>query len=276
MQKNTMVIRRQVGVIRRRMEFDITKYPSSVKGSPNILVIGDICTDLYQYGTVDRISPEAPVPIFNFFYEEEKDGMAGNVCCNLQALGCNVKLYSGERSRKTRIIDTRSKQHLLRIDMDRVVSPLSYSNIVPHDLEVSDGIVISDYGKGFISYEFITQLMENYRKPIFIDTKKTDIQQFEGCHVKINGLEFTRLESQCSGLIVTLGMYGAKYRGVVYPPTVVEVLDVCGAGDTFLAAYAYEFLRTGDEVAAIRFSNRAAGVTVQHIGVYAPTFEELQ
>jgi D-beta-D-heptose 7-phosphate kinase/D-beta-D-heptose 1-phosphate adenosyltransferase len=44
-----------------------------------ILLIGDDCVDVYQFGTVDRISPEAPVPVFECTHEERKPGMAGNV-----------------------------------------------------------------------------------------------------------------------------------------------------------------------------------------------------
>ena len=50
-----------------------------------VLIIGDDCTDIYQYGYVDRISPEAPVPILNVVEEVVKPGMAGNVRENLVA-----------------------------------------------------------------------------------------------------------------------------------------------------------------------------------------------
>ena len=56
-----------------------TQQPKKYK----ILLIGDNCVDVYQYGTVDRISPEAPVPVFKFSHEERKPGMAGNVANNL-------------------------------------------------------------------------------------------------------------------------------------------------------------------------------------------------
>ena len=62
----------------------------------NILLVGDDCVDVYQYGTVDRISPEAPVPIFKYSHEERKPGMAGNVACNLEALGCRVNYLHGK------------------------------------------------------------------------------------------------------------------------------------------------------------------------------------
>jgi len=56
----------------------------------------------------------------------------------------------------------------------------------------------------------------------------------------------------------------------------VEAFDVCGAGDTFLSALAYNFVLSADILAAIRFATRAASVTIQHIGVYSPTLEEIE
>ena len=55
-----------------------------------ILLIGDDCVDVYQYGTVDRISTEALVPVFKFSREENRAGMAGNVKNNLITLGIEL------------------------------------------------------------------------------------------------------------------------------------------------------------------------------------------
>jgi bifunctional ADP-heptose synthase (sugar kinase/adenylyltransferase) len=119
-----------------------------------ILLIGDNCIDVYQYGTVDRISPEAPVPVFKFSHEESRPGMAGNVYNNLVALGCNVYAVYGETSTKTRLIDTRSKQQIVRIDND----VHSSSAVITYKLDNYDAIVISDYNKGTVSYELIESL----------------------------------------------------------------------------------------------------------------------
>jgi sugar/nucleoside kinase (ribokinase family) len=56
----------------------------------------------------------------------------------------------------------------------------------------------------------------------------------------------------------------------------IAVTDVCGAGDTFLAALCYEYLKSNNMDLAIEFAIRASAVTVQHIGVYAPTLEEIK
>ena len=238
-----------------------------------ILLIGDDCVDVYQYGTVDRISPEAPVPVFRFDSEERRAGMAGNVRSNLEALECAVRYLHSEPSVKTRLIDTRSKQQIVRIDNDVYSTPIDVDS---NDLYSYDAIVVSDYNKGAVSYELVENLRKQFTGPIFVDTKKTDVYRFEGCYVKINSLEHSRLTSFCSGLIVTEGARGARLGAHIYPAPQVEVSDVCGAGDTFLAALAYGYLCTDDIVKAIEFANRAAGITVQHLGVYAPTLKELE
>jgi bifunctional ADP-heptose synthase (sugar kinase/adenylyltransferase) len=201
--------------------------------------------------------------------------MAGNVNLNLQTLGCDVYFITGNPSVKTRLIDTRSKQHIVRIDNDIQSDPLDVRDIQPHHLDV-DAIVISDYNKGYISYELIESLLKTYSGPIFVDTKKTDLARLEGCIVKINSLEYSLIKSSCTDLIVTLGKDGARYNGIVYPAAPVEVSDVTGAGDTFLAALVSEYLTQQDITKAIPYAIRAAGITVQHLGVYAPTWEEIE
>ena len=95
-------------------------------------------------------------------------------------------------------------------------------------------------------------------------------------YVKINEMESTRSTSNHDNLIVTLGSRGAMYNGDVYPTKKVEVMDVCGCGDTFLAALVAQYLLTKDIEKSILFANVAAGITVQHRGNYAPTHDEIK
>ncbi len=238
-----------------------------------ILLIGDDCEDVYQYGTIDRLSPEAPVPVFKFSHEERKPGMAGNVLRNLEALGCEVNYLHGKTSVKTRIVDIRSKQHIVRIDNDIASDPLTFETAIP---KVYDAIVISDYNKGTISYDIIEEAIAT-KMPVFVDTKKTDLERMQGAWVKINELEYSKIKSECSGLIVTRGSKGADavYHDYSSKAPKVEVVDVTGAGDTFLAALVYNYLHTKDIKRAMDFANQAAAVTVQHVGCYAPTMEEI-
>jgi bifunctional ADP-heptose synthase (sugar kinase/adenylyltransferase) len=242
----------------------------------NILLIGDACEDTYTYGYVNRISPEAPVPIFEPHYTIHHDGMAGNVRKNLEALGCDVNFLHGAVSKKNRLIDHRTKQQLLRLDNDAESKPISFETDIP---PVYDAIVISDYNKGTVSYELIEDLVKEVNVPIFVDTKKTDLARLAGCYVKINALEKSRATSlpNKDHLIVTHGGDGAEWDGWVFPAeTAGDVTDVCGAGDTFLAALAYKFLETTDMTQAVKFAIKASSITVQHVGVYAPRLEEIK
>jgi D-beta-D-heptose 7-phosphate kinase/D-beta-D-heptose 1-phosphate adenosyltransferase len=239
-----------------------------------ILLIGDDCVDVYRYGTVDRISPEAPVPVFKFSHEEHRPGMAGNVYENLTALGCDVNYLHGKTTTKTRLIDLHSKQHIVRIDDDLISSPIEFATSIP---KVYDAIVISDYNKGSVNYELIREAIET-QIPVFVDTKKTDLEQLQGAWVKINDLEYSKIKSECSGLIVTQGERGAKvvHHDLEITAPKVEVADVTGAGDTFLAALTVEYLNTNNIEQAVKFAIKAASITVQHLGVYAPSIEEIK
>lgn len=240
----------------------------------NILLLGDSCRDIYQFGTVDRMSPEAPVPVFVPSYREERDGMASNVFKNLKALSCDVNYLFGQTSTKTRLIDSRSRQQIVRIDDDVASEPMTFETAIPSGY---DAIVISDYNKGSITYELVEQLRQEFSGPIFVDTKKQDLARFEGCIVKINQVEHAARSSDCSNMVVTQGKQGALYHNKMYPAAAIDVIDVCGAGDTFLAALAYEYLQTdGNMETAVEFAIRASAVTVQHTGVYAPRLDEIQ
>ena len=244
----------------------------------NVLLIGDSCTDQYSIGSVDRLSPEAPVPVFKIIETYDVPGMAANVQLNLQNLGIEADFVTNtEKITKCRYIDKRSGQHLLRVDDDATVCP--WSRKLPFPLHEYDAIVISDYDKGFLTYESIRYIVEMARGTIFIDTKKKDLAffgQHNNVYIKINDLESKLATSSPTNLIVTQGDKGASYNGQLFPTNPVEVMDVCGCGDTFLSALTAQFLFTKDIEKAILFANVAAGLTVQHRGNYAPTYDEIR
>ena len=239
-----------------------------------ILLVGDACLDIYWFGVVDRISPEAPVPVFQYKYTEQHAGMAGNVLINLETLGCEVVQICKDTGTKTRLIDLRSKQQITRIDNETAVTPIKFADLGVIDY---DAIVVSDYNKGSVSYELIEQIIQT-GLPVFVDTKKTDLKRFEGAWVKINELEYSKITSECKGLIVTRGARGASviHHSIECPAPEVEVADVTGAGDTFLAAFAYQYLGTTNLVQSVRFAIDASAVTVQHLGCYAPMLGEIE
>lgn len=220
------------------------------------------------------MSPEAPVPVFVPLYEETRSGMAQNVANNLKKLNSRLVEVYGEKSTKIRFIDKRSKQHIMRLDVDAEQQSFSDFDIINDKF---NAIVISDYNKGLLTYDNIVSICKKYNGPIFIDTKKKDLAKFNFSNVfiKINSVEDSAATTKGSNVIVTMGKEGAMYNGSVYPTPDIEVADVCGAGDTFLAALATEYLKTNNIDQAIHFANVAASITVQHVGTYAPTLEEI-
>ena len=155
----------------------ITPQPTPLR----ILLVGDNCLDVYWFGVVDRISPEAPVPVFQYKYTEQHAGMAGNVLRNLETLGCEVTYVHKETATKTRLIDLRSTQQVVRIDNDVAATPLEFADLGNIDY---NAVVVSDYNKGTITYELIEQLIGT-KLPVFSDTKTTDLKRCEGAWVKI-------------------------------------------------------------------------------------------
>jgi D-beta-D-heptose 7-phosphate kinase/D-beta-D-heptose 1-phosphate adenosyltransferase len=238
-----------------------------------ILLLGDTCIDEYHYGVVERISPEAPVPIFTEKSYKSFPGMAGNVERNLTNLGLNVaSIFGNNVSVKIRYIEQRHNHHIIRIDKDL------YSNkIVLSDNLDYDAIVVSDYNKGSIDLDLLKGIESNFKGPVFIDTKIKNLGIFQSDNMffKVNKTEYNLLKSTPRHLIVTLGDGGALYNNSVFPTQEVEVTDVCGAGDTFLSALTYKFLQTRDVGSSIKFANKASSITIKHPGVYAPTLEEI-
>ncbi len=181
-----------------------------------ILVIGDLMLDEYLWGTVDRISPEAPVQVVSVDREDFTLGGAGNVVNNLIALGASVTVAGvigrdrhGERllqkfkqlgavtdgiqaepgrptTRKTRIIA--ANQHVLRIDREtrqeisqEAAADLSrfLGNAVP-DMDI---ILVSDYGKGLLNRTLlakITQTAKSFGKRTIVDPKGMDYSRYTG------------------------------------------------------------------------------------------------
>jgi D-beta-D-heptose 7-phosphate kinase/D-beta-D-heptose 1-phosphate adenosyltransferase len=240
-----------------------------------ILVVGDACLDVYYFGSCERLSPEAPVPIFKRKTVETRKGMCLNVAANISSLGNDVIIDSNkEVIRKIRLVDSKAGHHLLRVDEDSEIKNIDARKFTKKYMSQFDALVISDYNKGYILYQDISKIVESARFldiPVFVDTKKKDLSEFRDCFIKINEKEFKKtsnLPAKCN-LIVTLGEKGCKWRGKLYPSKKVEVHDVCGAGDVFLAGLVHMYLESnGDTEKSIRFANRCAAISVQNFGTY--------
>ena len=150
--------------------------------SLSVLLLGDACVDVYHYGRCDRISPEAPVPVFLEEETETRMGMALNVYLNLLSFELNVDCMVGETYiEKHRYIDSRSKQHLLRVDRNEneEVGIFRFDNRILGDIDL---VIVSDYDKGFLTPEQCLSLSKycyNNNIPVFVDSKKTDLSETE-------------------------------------------------------------------------------------------------
>lgn len=179
-----------------------------------VLVVGDVMLDRYWYGAVDRISPEAPVPIVRITREEERTGGAANVAYNVATLGAQASLLTvvgedeashklealvlatGIRAHfgrdpglkttvKLRVIGR--QQQLLRLDFENVPKTevlASQSATFAELLPQHDSVLFSDYGKGGLAH--ISEMIARARaagKPILIDPKGTDYSRYKNASV---------------------------------------------------------------------------------------------
>lgn len=236
----------------------------------NILVIGDSCVDKFIYGDIERICPEAPVPVFKPINSTENQGMASNVVKNLESLGAIVDLITNkEEIVKIRYIDDKSGQMVMRLDENDNCERIWIDTTSVFDVEY-DAIVISDYNKGFLHTDDIQKYIKFAKCPIFLDSKKI---LGEWCkdidYIKINETERKLSENfKSEKLIITKGGKGCEYKGKMYPvDNKVRISNVAGAGDTFVAGLVYEFVISKDIEKAIIFANKCASKVVQERGV---------
>ena len=239
-----------------------------------ILVIGDSCTDVFVYGQIDRLCPEAPVPIFQSVCQKENGGMERNVKNNLVALGADVHIISNDNGmKKVRYVDTNSNQMIMRLDENDVCGRIE--NLRDMSFSDYDAIVISDYNKGFLHVDDIQYICEKY-EDVFIDTKKEiDDWIMNVKYIKINSIEYNNNVKYIKRndnwlkdkLIVTRGKYGCEFNGNMFDVEDVPIKDVSGAGDTFLSALVVEYIKSQDIIKSIRFAQKCTTMVVQKQGV---------
>ena len=243
--------------------------------SLRILLIGDSCVDHYHYGVCERMSPEAPVPIFKVLDTYKSGGMAHNVKANLEGMGISVYLLTNdEEIIKSRYIDKKTRQHLLRTDWGEAkkIVPLKPKELDSIDFDLFDVVVISDYDKGFLTKSDIETICGKHNN-VFIDSKKVLGSWASGArYIKINETEYKRSKETITSeiqekIIQTRGAEGCLFRGIAYSVTKAEVKDVCGAGDSFLAALVVKFLEEENIEESIKYANYCASQVVTRRGV---------
>lgn len=239
-----------------------------------ILVVGEFGIDKFVYGNIERLNPEAPTPILIPTDINENWGMAGNVYKNIKSLKEFEVIFLGniDPAIKTRFVDKKSNYILLRTDEHDNISRIE--DIDESFIRSFDAVVISDYNKGFLLEEDIIKIC-NLSKLSFMDTKKP-LGDWCKCvdWIKINEKEFQNPRHQENfssilkeSLIVTLGGDGALYKGIKYKTQKTSVMDVVGAGDTFISAFAYYILKDKGTQESIEFANKCASEAVKRRGV---------
>jgi len=179
-----------------------------------VLVVGDVMLDRYWYGAVDRISPEAPVPVVRVGREEERGGGAANVALNVAALGAQVSLLTvvgeDEASHKLEAILAKTgvktvfgrdpalkttvklriigrQQQLLRLDFENTPQNEVLASQTARFEELlgqHDAVLFSDYGKGGLAH--VSAMIAKARaqsKPVLIDPKGSDYSRYQGATV---------------------------------------------------------------------------------------------
>lgn len=301
-------------------------------------VIGDIMADRYVSGEVSRISPEAPVPVNLVKSERSVLGGAANTAANLAALGCRVSIAgmrgedesghilqslfkeahiddSGVLIRegystitKMRILGAR--QQMMRLDFERI-QPLDDAGEAALlqwlDGKLAEGlscIVLSDYGKGFITPSLAQAVIRRghaHKIPVLVDPKGSDWSKYTGAYAITPNLKelsdccgravanedeaieregaLLREEFHLKYLFVTRSEKGITSIGakeIIHCPAMArDVFDVSGAGDTVMAVLASAIAAGKDSETALKLANTAAGIAVSRVGTYPVKREEL-
>lgn len=263
---------------------------------PKIFVIGDHIIDKYVFGSVNRISPEAPVPVLKYDHEEIRVGGAGNVVRNIKSLGGDIKYFTD----KKKIIKTRfvsDNQHLLRLDEEDIKDheyTLNELKTIREACGWADIITLQDYGKGTITPILINEIAK-YRdktivdpcpknKSLYRNVKLITPNEYEvrlmsgeddadyGAKKLISELETIVLMTQGEKGMSLVTKTGTKH----YDADKVELRDVTGAGDSVLATLAVYLAKNKPLTEAVYYANKAGGITVRHLGVYSVKHEELE
>jgi D-beta-D-heptose 7-phosphate kinase/D-beta-D-heptose 1-phosphate adenosyltransferase len=249
-----------------------------------ILVIGDVIVDRYVRGKSNRLSPEAPVPIVEHQFTTEAAGGAGLVHKNLKSLKLDVELYDTKQpsSLKTRVIC--DGHYVTRIDEDVEANSKEVLDLVLSDtFDSYDYVILSDYNKGVLKYsKQIIQHINSFGCKVIVDPKKS-AEEYQGAWlVKPNDREFELFGfSEWQGNIVTTNadrqviahIEGKEYR---VPVETVEVADVTGAGDCFLAALVYGLVKGYKHEKSLDIAVRGSRKSVSQNGTYSLTIQDLE
>lgn len=242
-----------------------------------IAVLGDPMLDYYHFGHVDRISPEAPVPVYVEDKLDLRDGGAHNVSANLAGLGCKVIHIFPPPPWTMKHRYLVGAQQVFRIDRDKDHS----HQRIEWPVKEGDwrGLVISDYAKGWCNparcREWIGKAQER-KAPVVVDPKGTDWGKYGGADfICPNDAEYrTMLPTPHfleQNLLHKQGAAGMTLYRRHQDPVHLEhqarrVFDVTGAGDTVVAVFAACLALGASCIDAAVLANIAAGIVVGEVG----------
>ena len=247
-----------------------------------ILVIGELCIDRFIYGVINRLCPEAPVPVLNPVEIRENDGMAGNVVDNLKALSNNIDVvhwHQSNKIEKTRFVEKKSNQMVVRVDDGEMNGCESLTYLSPEQrktINESDIVIISDYNKGYLSEDIISKITEKSKFSVMDSKKRLTEKSIENLNfVKLNEIEYNQNKQLVSDnlekFVITLGSKGAMFLNEVFGSNKPqETIDVSGAGDSFISAFTLMYYKTTDIKVSINFANEVCSDVVSKKGVSLP------
>ncbi|MDH5485823.1 MAG: bifunctional D-glycero-beta-D-manno-heptose-7-phosphate kinase/D-glycero-beta-D-manno-heptose 1-phosphate adenylyltransferase HldE, partial [Gammaproteobacteria bacterium] len=297
-----------------------------------VLVVGDLMLDRYWHGPTSRISPEAPVPVVRVDEIEERPGGAGNVAINIATLGgqCGLMGLTGDdeaadalekrlTSSNVNCFFTRLKnnptitklrvisrhQQLIRLDFEDGFEEHDSSELINSfkaQLEQSDVVICSDYGKGSLrDVESLISMAAVAGKPVLVDPKGSDFNKYRHATlISPNLSEFEAVVGHCrndeelvergerlrdeldlQALLITRSEQGMtlleKGQPAFHIPTRArDVYDVTGAGDTVISVFAAALAAGKSMAESTTLANIAAGVVVGKLGTASVTVHEMQ
>lgn len=258
-------------------------------------------TDLYWRGTVSRISPEAPVPVVAVTSVEKRAGGAANVANNIESMGIQVERIYGqspERIQKIRLLG--NGQHLARMDFDHPQTSILADDTYLDAIERCEIVVFIDYGKG--SLEQIQPLIAAARaagRQVLIDPKGHEYAKYRGATlIKPNREEMRELVGgwglraeldfkarqflHASGIESILLTEDAKGMTLYtatdtlhLEPENTKPVDVSGAGEAALSAYAAALAKGYELGSCLRYANKAAALACAVDGTVIVTEEQI-
>lgn len=302
-----------------------------------ILVIGDIIVDEFIWGDVTRISPEAPVPVVSVSEIDRRLGGSANVVRNLHALdtpsamlglvgddepGAWVKNRLAELNSDNRGVLTKNNnrptaiktriiaRHQQVVRYDREWTQAAQTSSHQHLMDSLDeliptasAVILSDYGKGVLTHDFIIRLIQRLPNSIIaVDPKPEHTDAYRGATVitpnlsegaAMAGMAAINDDEQAEAIARALHQkLDLKYvlltrseRGMTLfdgtnshhiPTAARDIFDVTGAGDTVIAVFTACLARGDDALKAAQIANRAAGVVVGKVGTATASWPEIE